>query len=206
MSEWIEDLLSGLGDSITEGLTNVWNTISDTIWDKLLQWLYSAVFDSLADFFTKMGIMGIEVFSLPWVQAFIKLFVMFGWALFIAGIVVTVFDVAIESQSGRINVKTASLNVLKGFFAVNLFAVLPIELYKFCISLQNIFSKDLAGLFASQATGVTSIADAAKSALALLYGAPSLFNLALMIALTYCIIKIFFANIKRGGILLIQIA
>jgi hypothetical protein len=35
---------------------------------------------------------------------------------------------------------------------------------------------------------------------------PSLYNIFLVIALGYCIIKIFFANIKRGGILLIQIS
>jgi len=39
-------------------------------------------------------------------------------------------------------------------------------------------------------------------------GIPSfgLFNILAMIAFTYCVIKIFFANIKRGGILLIQMA
>ena len=33
-----------------------------------------------------------------------------------------------------------------------------------------------------------------------------IFNLLAMLAMAYCIIKIFFANIKRGGILLTQIA
>jgi hypothetical protein len=37
-------------------------------------------------------------------------------------------------------------------------------------------------------------------------GTPSLFYLLALIALGYCVVKIFFANIKRGGILLIQIA
>ena len=34
----------------------------------------------------------------------------------------------------------------------------------------------------------------------------NLFNILALIAFAYCIVKIFFANIKRGGILLIQIA
>ena len=34
----------------------------------------------------------------------------------------------------------------------------------------------------------------------------SLFNLLALIAFAYCIVKIFFQNIKRGGILLIQMA
>jgi hypothetical protein len=136
----------------------------------------------------------------------LKLFSLFGWALFVAGLVVAVFDIAIESQTGRINIKTSSLNVLKGFFAVSLFTVLPIELYKFCISLQNIFSKDLSTIFASGAAGSFGIAGAANSALTMLSGMPSVFNLFAMIALGYCVVKVFFANIKRGGILLIQIA
>ena len=35
---------------------------------------------------------------------------------------------------------------------------------------------------------------------------PNLLNLSFMIALGYCVTKVFFANIKRSGILLIQIA
>ena len=35
---------------------------------------------------------------------------------------------------------------------------------------------------------------------------PGLFMLLAMIAFAYCVVKIFFANIKRGGILLTQIA
>lgn len=38
------------------------------------------------------------------------------------------------------------------------------------------------------------------------YGEYNLFNLLALIAFAYCVIKIFFANIKRGGILLIQMA
>jgi hypothetical protein len=104
------------------------------------------------------------------------------------------------------NIKTASINVLKGFFAVNLFTVVPIELYKFCISLQNTFSKDLSSVFASQMGGAADIAGAASAALNTITGTSSLFYLLALIALGYCVVKIFFANIKRGGILLIQIA
>lgn len=40
------------------------------------------------------------------------------------------------------------INFLKGFFACSLFGVVPVELYKFCISLQNSFARDLTGLVA----------------------------------------------------------
>jgi hypothetical protein len=153
-----------------------------------------------------MSNMGVKLFDLSWVDAMVNLFSLFGWALYITGLIVTIFDVAIESQTGRVNVKTAALNVLKGFFAVNLFTVLLIELYKFCMSLQNTFSKDLSSVFASQMGGSADIADAAKSALNTMTGTPNLLYLLALIALGYCVVKVFFSNIKRGGILLIQIA
>ena len=156
-----------------------------------------------------MGNMGADVFELDWVKATVSLFTMFSWALFATGTVVAVFDVAIEYQNGRANIKTTAINVLKGFFACSLFGVVPVELYKFCISLQNTLSKDLSALFAS-----TQTIDLAGQSTSVLEGSFAvstqlnfgLLNLLMMIAFAYCVIKIFFANIKRGGILLIQMA
>ena len=204
--DWISTLTSGIGDAISSGLSKTWEEISNSIWDKLIEWIYKAIYDALADFFTQMSNMGVKLFDLSWVKAMVNLFSLFGWALFITGLVVTIFDIAIESQTGRVNIKTAFINVLKGFFTVNLFTVVPIELYKFCMSLQNTFSKDLSSVFASQMGGSSTIAGAASSALNTMTGTPSLFYLLALIALGYCVVKIFFSNIKRGGILLIQIA
>lgn len=50
------------------------------------------------------------------------------------------------------------------------------------------------------------LAEIAKQALMLMNGAAGIFNLLAIIALGYCVVKIFFSNIKRGGILLTQIA
>jgi len=175
----------------------------------MLQWFYETIYGAVADFFTAMGNMGADIFDLDWIQATIRLFTLFGWALFTAGVVVAVFDVAIEYQCGRANIKTTAVNVLKGFFACSLIGVVPVELYKFCISLQNTFSHDLSAIFAggrsldlsgeSTSVLVGSFAVAGNVSL-------NLFNLLAMIAFAYCVIKIFFANIKRGGILLIQMA
>ena len=40
--------------------------------------------------------MDADIFNLSWVQATVELFTLFGWALFVAGVVVAIFDVAIE--------------------------------------------------------------------------------------------------------------
>ena len=175
----------------------------------MLQWFYETIYGAVADFFTLMGNMGADIFDLDWVKATIKLFTLFGWALFIAGVVVAVFDVAIEYQCGRANVKTTAINILKGFFACSLIGIVPVELYKFCISLQNTFSHDLSRIFAG-----TQSLDLAGQSTSVLQGSFAvsaqinfnLFNLLALIAFAYCVIKIFFANIKRGGILLIQMA
>ena len=175
----------------------------------MLQWFYETIYGAVADFFTMMGNMGADIFDLDWVKATIKLFTLFGWALFVAGVVVAVFDVAIEYQCGRANIKTTAINILKGFFACSLIGIVPVELYKFCISLQNTFSQDLSRIFAG-----TQSLDLASQSMSVLQGSFevstqvsfNLFNLLALIAFAYCIIKIFFANIKRGGILLIQMS
>lgn len=67
-----------------------------------------------------MGNMGADIFELDWVKATIKLFILFGWSLFVVGVVVAVFDVAIEYQYGSTNIKTTAINILKGFLPVRL--------------------------------------------------------------------------------------
>lgn len=209
MFDWLGDIISGIGDSIGNVFETLGQQISNVIWNAMLQWLYETIYGAVADFFTLMGNMGADIFDLDWVKATINLFTLFGWALFVAGVVVAIFDVAIEYQCGRANIKTTSINILKGFFACSLIGIVPVELYKFCISLQNTFSQDLSRIFAG-----TQSLDLASQSMSVLQGSFevstqvsfNLFNLLALIAFAYCVIKIFFANIKRGGILLIQMA
>lgn len=212
MEDWLEELIESLVDGISDAISSVFETlstqISNTIWNITLRWMYEAIYGAVADFFTMMGNMGADLFDLDWIKATVHLFTMFGWSLFIAGMVVAIFDVAIEYQNGRANIKTTSINILKGFFACSLIGVVPIELYKFCISLQNTFSHDLAAIFASGQS-----LDLSGTSTSVLVGTFSvtnqtmtLFNLLALIAFAYCVIKIFFQNIKRGGILLVQMA
>ncbi len=209
MFDWLGDIISGICDSIGNVFETLGQQISNVIWNTMLQWFYETIYGAVADFFTVMGNMGADIFDLDWVKATIKLFTLFGWSLFIAGVAVAVFDVAIEYQCGRANIKTTAINILKGFFACSLIGIAPVELYKFCISLQNTFSHDLSRIFAG--TQSLDLADQSMSVLQGSFEVASqitfnLFNLLALIAFAYCVIKIFFANIKRGGILLIQMA
>jgi len=206
--EWIGNLISGIGDAIKNALSSVFNTIANSIFGIFLKWLYETVFNALADFFTLMSGMGAKLFDLSWIQSALRFFRLFGWGLFVVGIVVAVFEFATEYQSyGRVNIKSLLLNILKGFFAVSLFTTLPVELYRFTITLQNTFAKDLTGAFMNGYDGIEGLALNVLSIYSpRIGGAISLFYLLLIIALGYSVIKIFFANIKRGGILLTQIA
>lgn len=209
MFDWLGDLISGIGSAIGDTFEFLGSEITNAIFDSMLQWFYEIIYGACADFFTMMGSMGADIFDLAWVKATIRLFTMFGWTLFVAGLVVAIFDVAIEYQCGRANIKTTAINILKGFFACSLIGVLPVELYKFCISLQNTFSHDLI----STLTGGMSL-DLSGQTTSVLVGCFAvsadvtfgLLNLLCLIAFAYCVIKIFFQNIKRGGILLVQMA
>lgn len=209
MFGWIQDLIDSISNAITEAFQYLGTQISNAIWNTMLKWFYETIYNAVADFFAQMGNMGADIFSLGWVQAVIKLFTLFGWSLFAAGLVVAVFDVAIEYQHGRADIKTTSLHILKGFFACSLIGVVPVELYKFCISLQNTFSHDLTMLFSNIQT--VDIAGQSVNVLQSSFALSmqvnfNLFTILSLIAFAYCVVKIFFANIKRGGILLIQMA
>ncbi len=209
MFDWIDDLIDAISQAITEAFEFLGTQISNTIWNTMLKWMYESIYGAVADFFTLMGNMGADIFDLDWVKATIKLFTMFGWSLFVAGLVVAIFDVAIEYQHGRADIKTTAINILKGFFACSLIGVLPVELYKFCITLQNTFAHDLTVMFA----GGQSL-DLSGQSTSVLVGSFAvsgnvtirLFNILALIAFAYCVVKIFFQNIKRGGILLVQMA
>ena len=199
-----------MGTAISDAFSTVSDTIIDGILNRIIQWLFTVIYDGIADFFTMISGMGVEIFDLDWVTAVVELFSLFGWVLFVVGLIVSAFDLAVEYQNGRANVQSTALNWIKGFMAVSLFTITPIELYKFCVSLQNTLSGDLTRIFASQQG--TTLGEVAMFALQSYFNPQGsamtigLFELVMLIALGFCVFKIFFDNIKRGGILLIQIA
>lgn len=212
MGSWLDSLVQTIIDATAQAMSTMVGSmgqqLTTTIWDITLRWLYEIFFGAIADFFSMMGNMGADLFELSWIQAVIRLFTLFGWSLFVAGMVVAVFDIAIEHQNGRTDIKTTAINIFKGFFACSLIGVLPVELYKFCISLQNTFSHDLAAIFAG--TQSLDLSQLASNVLTRTFAQNttniSLLGTLAMIAFAYCVIKIFFQNIKRGGILLVQMA
>lgn len=173
------------------------------VFDWFLDWIYGKVMEFIQTFFSYISGMGVEIFELPWIQAVIEFFRLFGWSMYVVALVVAVFDVAIAWQNGQGNMKDAALGAIKGFMAVNLFTVVPIELYKLAVDIQNSLGTAMSGLYGGSLGDLSSMSTAQLTALS---AEVNPFNLFTIIALGYAVIKVFFANIKRGGIMLTNIA
>ena len=185
--------------------------------DNLLDWLYSQIVGFLGNFFAEMGNMGVELFEMNWVQSVVLFFSQLGWALFGVSLVVACFECGIEYSTGRGNIQQTALNAIKGFMAVSLFSVVPVRLYALSVSLQGLMTTGLAGSGESIGSVGTRIieelqtTDTLEAAMtgsrfglhAITSGIMLIFCIILM---AYAVIKVFFSNLKRGGILLIQIA
>lgn len=180
-----------------------------------MDWFYNQVVGFLGAFFAQMGNMGVELFELEWVDTVVLFFSQLGWALFGVSLVVSGFECGIEYISGRGNIQQAALNAIKGFLAVNLFTVVPIRLYTLSVSLQGTMTAGISGAGGGIGDLGTAIIEELESvslpelATAGLWGGVgtnTMMVIFCIILMAYAVIKVFFANLKRGGILLIQIA
>ena len=195
----------------------IWDFVADKILGQIVDWFYGQVVGFLGNFFAEMGNMGVELFEMSWVQSIVLFFSYLAWALYGTGLVVACFECGIEYSSGRGNIRETALNAIKGFMAVSLFTVVPVRLYELSVTLQGQLTTGITGYGASigdvasdimqEFSAVESLTDLTSGPFlgfgSITSGFMILFCIILM---AYAIIKVFFANLKRGGILLIQIA
>ena len=195
----------------------IWDFVANKILGQIVDWFYGQVVGFLGNFFAEMGNMGVELFEMSWVQSIVLFFSYLAWALYGTGLVVACFECGIEYSSGRGNIRETALNAIKGFMAVSLFTVVPVRLYELSVTLQRQLTAGITGYGASigdvasdimqEFSAVESLTDLTSGPFlgfgSITSGIMILFCIILM---AYAIIKVFFANLKRGGILLIQIA
>ncbi|EDK35858.1 Hypothetical protein CKL_3881 [Clostridium kluyveri DSM 555] len=196
----------------------IWDFVADTVLGQIVDWIYGQIVGFLGNFFMQMGNMGADLFEMSWVQSIVLFFSYLAWALYGVGLVVAAFECGIEYQSGRGSIKDTALNAIKGFMAVGLFTTVPVELYKLSVSLQGSFTAGITGLgtdFGTVAQGIiASLQNAGNLEQAMtsnVFGGLNtitspIMMIFILILMGYAVIKVFFANLKRGGILLIQIA
>lgn len=183
-----------------------------------VDWFYSQIVGFLGNFFAQMGNLGVESFDMTWVQSIVLFFSYLAWTLYVTGLVVSAFETGIEYQNGRGSIKDALLNALKGFLAVSLFTTVPVELFKLAVSLQSSLTSGITGYGSSIDVMTSGIMNELVAA-----GTPDgaastgffsgfgditspIMTLFVIILMGYAVIKVFFSNLKRGGILLIQIS
>ena len=182
-----------------------------------MDWIYGQIVGFLGNFFALMGNMGVELFELEWVSAIILFFSRLAWALFAVSVVVCAFECGIEYSTGRGNLQQCGMNIIKGFLAVSLFTVVPVRLYALSVSLQGTFSAGLTGYGRSigevgqdiitELNEIQTLSDVVNSShFGLGIITSPIMLLFCVILMGYAVLKVFFANLKRGGILLIQIA
>lgn len=195
----------------------IWDFVADKILGQIVDWFYGQIVGFLGNFFAEMGNMGVELFEMSWVQSIVLFFSHLAWALYGTGLVVACFECGIEYSSGRGNIRETALNAIKGFMAVSLFTAVPVRLYELSVTLQGQLTAGITGYGASigdvasdimqEFSAVESLTDLTSGPFlgfgSITSGIMILFCIILM---AYAIIKVFFANLKRGGILLIQIA
>lgn len=186
----------------------IWDFLLGDVMDQLIDWCYSQIVGFLGSFFSQMGNMGVELFDMGWVKSIVLFFSYLAWSLYVTGLVVSAFETGMEYQSGRGSVKDALLNALKGFLAVSLFTLVPVELFKLSVTLQASMTAGITGYGTDfGAVADTILRESSESGFGGIPGATNpLLMLFLIVMMGYSVIKVFFANLKRGGILLIQIS
>lgn len=209
LTSWTGGLFDSFSTAVSDALNNVQETVADAVFDRFIPWAFNGLFDALSEFLTNINEMGAEIFDLDWCKLLLQFFAVFGGAMFVVGFFVSIFDFGIANASlqQKGDVTDVIKNGIKGFVASFLFVNIPVELYRFCISLQNSLSKGILMI-----AGKDSTLKIGEYAQQVLMGwraglnASNLFFLGLLIVFAYCIVKVFFANLKRGGILIALIA
>ena len=196
----------------------IWDFVADKVLGQIVDWFYGQVVGFLGNFFAEMGNMGAELFTMDWVQSIVLFFSYLAWALYGTGLVVACFETGVEYSSGRGNIHETAINAIKGFMAVNLFTIVPVRLYELAVTLQGQLTAGITGYGSSigdvaseimqEFNAVESLTDLTTTGPFLGFGSitSGIMILFCIILMAYAVIKVFFANLKRGGILLIQIA
>ena len=74
----------------------IWDFVADKILGQIVDWFYGQVVGFLGNFFSEMGNMGAELFTMDWVQSIVLFFSYLAWALYGTGLVVACFETGVS--------------------------------------------------------------------------------------------------------------
>ncbi|WP_410061726.1 conjugal transfer protein TrbL family protein [Ruminococcus sp.] len=177
MFDWISDAIDWISDGISSLWDNTVGAAADAISDAIWDIMFEWIFNKVYGLIAELFTFINETATDIFALSWVQVFVgLFG----------------------------SCINVLKGFMAASLVTVVPQRLYSFCVNMQGTFATELLGNFISGTSD--TMADTGLAVIFALASDISLFSLFFMILFGYCTVKVVFANIKRGGIMLCQIA
>ena len=194
-----------IAKAVSEGIGGALSGAVKGIWHAFLSFVYGFVGEGLSELFHGISGIGTALFDLPWVQAAVGFFSRFGLCLYLVGAAVAVFDVALDYRAGEgLQVRRHVLPLLLGFLATGLFARVPVLLFRYCVDLQHLFSSELLNTFVQDPRPAGEILAGTLADIA--DPMSGLKGLLILVCLLYGVVKCFLDNIKRGGILLLQIS
>lgn len=170
--------------------------------DGLVEW----IFDSLTVVFTGINNLGAELFDLNWVKSALNFFQIFGFALYISGLAIALYNIVTDYTSyGSVSFKKHASPIFLGYLFVLLFARVPPVLYVFSCSIQNTFTKDLFRTLTNHDLGLGEVAHEALLKMKEVFIENSFLGVIYIVFILYALIKVFFATIKRSGVLFTMI-
>ena len=60
----------------------IWDFVAAKVLGQIVDWFYSQIVGFLGNFFSEMGNMGAELFTMDWVQSIVLFFSYLAWALY----------------------------------------------------------------------------------------------------------------------------
>ena len=170
----------------------------------LIAWFISTITSSLNDFVAYFNMTNAQLFENELITGIIDFFQLLAWGLFIVGAMLASSEFALTYREGGGNFKAIGMNFIKSFFAVLLFAFVPIELFKFSCDMQQYVGRVITnGVIGEAASALGE--NISNFFVYFSQMSNPLINLILIIIFLYCVFKVFFGNLKRGGILMVTI-
>lgn len=202
--------------------------------DQLFTWVYYLLINSLNDFTQYIGNMGADLFDNAIVKAILLFFWWIGVTVLLIGIVIAIAQFGIGYDSGKSNFVETLSNIIKAMMVTALFTTVPVKVFQLSISTESAISRLINGgsllinnsntaagsdtsnsLISSISSFFTAMiaSNPVLSVIGSLAGGgssssqhiPTFMNLLFLIAFCYGFFKVLFGNLKRGGILMIQI-
>lgn len=185
--------------------------------DQFIDWVYSQLVGFFGNFFAEMGNMGVELFEMSWVQSIVLFFLIWPGRCMSSGWWWPCSRSESNTRPDGPVSRTRLSAPSRALWPWGCFTLVPVELYKLSVTLQASLTSGITGYgesFDALSTDIINSlqgVDIGAAASSGVFGGigsitSPIMVIFIIIMMGYAVIKCFFSNLKRGGVLLIQIA